>query len=111
MEQPSNYPLLSYRYNALGQLNESMTPHSEYIRLGKTEEARQNAYQQLFKYHIAESGLSEIRDATNKAWALGNDYFKQRIQTQLARRVSQVSKGEIENQKNLRSMESDPIDF
>jgi len=39
----------------------------------------QAAYRQLFKHHIPESSVVEIREATNKAWVLGNDRFKQRI--------------------------------
>lgn len=90
---PSEYPWSSYRNNALGQTNELVTPHLEYRRLGKTAEERQAAYRQLFKTHIPESSLDEIRDATNKAWALGNDRFKQRIQKQLERRVEPNAKG------------------
>ena len=90
---PSEYPWSSYRCNALGQANELVTPHLEYKRLGKTDEERQAAYRQLFKSHIPESGLDEIRDATNKAWPLGNDRFKQRIQKQLERRVEPNAKG------------------
>jgi REP-associated tyrosine transposase len=90
---PSDYPWSSYHCNALGQANELVTPHIEYRRLGKTDEERRAAYRQLFKSHIPESSLNEIRDATNKAWALGSDRFKQRIQKQLERRVEPSAKG------------------
>ncbi|MDO8412451.1 MAG: transposase, partial [Gallionellaceae bacterium] len=90
---PSDYPWSSFHHNALGQPNELVTPHLEYQRLGKTDQERQAAYRQLFKYRISESSLAEIREATNKAWVLGNDRFKQRIQQQLARRVDPVAKG------------------
>jgi putative transposase len=90
---PADYPWSSYRSNAQGQANELVTPQLEYQRLGKTDEDRQAAYRQLFKHHIAESGLNEIRDATNKAWVLGDDRFKQRIQRQLERRVEPNAKG------------------
>ena len=79
---PSEYPWSSYRCNALGQLNEIETPQLEYMRLGKTDEGRQTAYRQLFKQHITETCMNEIREATNKAWVLGNDRFKQRLQKQ-----------------------------
>lgn len=90
---PSEYPWSSYRRNALGQPNEIMTPQLEYQRLGKTDEERQAAYRQLFKHHITEASMNEIRNATNKAWVLGNDRFKQRIQKQLERRVEPNAKG------------------
>ena len=90
---PSDYPWSSYRFNALGQSNELLVPHLEYLRLGRSDEARQAAYRQLFKYHLAESSMDEIREATNKAWVLGSDGFKQRIQKQLVRRVEPGARG------------------
>jgi putative transposase len=37
--------------------------------------------------------MNEIRDATNKAWALGSERFKQKIQKQLERRIAPVARG------------------
>ena len=90
---PSEYPWSSYRTNALGQTNELVTPHLEYRRLGKTDEERHAAYRQLFKHRIPETSLEEIREATNKAWVLGNDRFKQRVQEKLDRRVEPKARG------------------
>ena len=83
-----------------------MTPHLEYRRLGATDTDRQSAYRQLFKTRLPEKTLTEIRVATNKAWALGSDRFKRRIEKQLERRASPQSRGgEIpstgENQSSL----------
>ena len=93
VSHPSEYPWSSYHRNALGQPNELVTPHIEYLRLDKTDESRQAAYRQLFKHRIPESSIEEIRQATNKAWVLGTDRFKQRIQKQLERRVEPSAKG------------------
>ena len=38
---PSDYPWSSYRFNALGQSNELLNPHLEYLRLCRFDEARQ----------------------------------------------------------------------
>ena len=93
VDHPSDYPWSSYHSNALGKTNELLTPHIEYKRLGKSESERQAAYRQLFKHHLSESSMDEIREATNKAWVLGNDRFKQRIQKQLERRVAPNERG------------------
>ncbi|MDP2758984.1 MAG: transposase [Sideroxyarcus sp.] len=93
VSHPSEYPWSSYRFNALGRPNDLVTPYLEYLRLGKSAEARQAAYRQLFKHHIPESCVADIRDATNKAWVLGNDRFKQRIQKKIERRVEPNLKG------------------
>ena len=93
VSHPSEYPWSSYRCNALGQPNDLLTPYSEYLQLGTSAEARQAAYRQLFKQHIPEGSVDEIREATNKAWVLGNDRFKQRIQQQIARRIEPSLRG------------------
>ena len=61
--------------------------------MGKTDAECQAAYRQLFKHRIPEASIAEIRKATNKAWVLGNDRFKQRIQGKLDRRVEPKAKG------------------
>jgi len=93
VSHPSEYPWSSYHFNALGQPNDLVMPYLEYLRLGKTDEARQAAYRELFKHHISDGSVAEIRNATNKAWVLGNDRFKQRIQRQTERRVEPSQKG------------------
>jgi len=90
---PADYPWSSYHHNALGQLSELVAPHPEYLRLGKSNETRQAAYRDLFKHYLSEKNITEIREATNKAWVLGNDRFKQRIQEQLGRRVEPKARG------------------
>ncbi|MGC2049350.1 MAG: hypothetical protein WA635_12175, partial [Gallionella sp.] len=84
--------------------DELLTPHLEYRRLGKTDEARQAAYRQLFRHHIPESSVAEIREATNKAWVLGNDRFKQRIQQKLDRRVEPKARGGDRKSVQFRSI-------
>ena len=93
VSHPSEYPWSSYHHNAQGQPDELITPYLEYRRLGRTDPERQAAYRQLFKHHIPERHAIEIRDATNKAWVLGSDRFKQRIEQQLARPVQPSARG------------------
>lgn len=61
--------------------------------MGNNDGERQAAYRALFKRVIAETQLNEIRNAANKAWALGDGRFKDRIQSQLARRVEPLARG------------------
>jgi putative transposase len=93
VNDPAGYPWSSYRCNALGQTNDLIEPHLEYRRLAQVDEARPAAYRALFVSHIPEQAITEIRDATNKAWVLGNENFKQRIQEQLNRRVEPKPRG------------------
>jgi putative transposase len=93
VEHPSEYPWSSYDCNALGQANELITPYLEYQRLGATDEKRQEAYRQLVEQPTAEQDIKDIREATNKAWVLGNIRFKQAIQEKLKRRVEPTARG------------------
>lgn len=93
VDHPSQYPWSSYHYNALGDTDELVSPHDEYRRLGRTTMARQQAYRALFKTHIGEKMLAEIRESTNKAWVLGSATFKARIQQQLDRRTTPAARG------------------
>lgn len=93
VEHASAYPWSSYAANAAGHDDPLVTPHELYRRLGRTPEERQAAYRQLFRQHLGEKTLADIREATNKAWVLGSDRFKQRIQKQLQRRAQPKSRG------------------
>lgn len=90
---PSEYPWSSYCCNALGQANELVVPHIEFMRLGLSADERQAEYRQLYKHHISETNINDIREATNKAWVLGSDRFKHRIQKKLDRQVGPTAKG------------------
>jgi len=93
VEHPADYPWSSYRYNALGQDNNLITPHNEYLKLGQETDERQQAYGDLFNHHISQRTIEDIREATNKAWILGSQYFKDKIERQLNRRISPLPKG------------------
>ena len=93
VEHPSEYPWSSYHINALGYTNELVCPHKEYLKLGSSVGERQSAYRQLFRSRIQDKTLDDIRSATNKAWALGDDRFKRRIQQQLDRQLTPKARG------------------
>jgi putative transposase len=93
VQHPSEYPWSSYRANALGQHDALITPHSMYEALGQDEITRQTQYRSLFTGQIDELSLSEMREATNKAWVLGSEHFKQKIAAQLNRRSAPNARG------------------
>lgn len=93
IEEPAEYPWSSYRYNALGMENNIITPHSEYLKLANLAEKRQQAYRDLFNNYLPPKTLTEIREATNKSWVLGNSHFKDKIEQQLNRQSSPKARG------------------
>lgn len=92
-KHPADYTWSSYGFNALGEEDALVTPRLEYKRLGATAKARQTAYRQLFRAQLSESVLSDLRDATNKAWVLGSEAFKAKISKQVDRAVESSGHG------------------
>ena len=88
VKHPADYPWSSYHFNALGVSNSLVKTHPIYTALGHDASSRQSAYRALFEHQIPERTMDEIRAATNKAWALGNEQFLQQI-ADLAQRQTQ----------------------
>lgn len=93
VKTPADYPWSSFHYNALGKEDKLLTPHSVYKRLGSNSAQRQSNYYALFNHHIPKQTLEDIRSATNKAWVLGNDQFKDKIEKLIGRQVQAKSRG------------------
>lgn len=90
---PSDYRWSSYRINADGLYSSLLTPQGEYLRLGRSDTERQEAYRALFSAHVDAKRIEEIRDATNGNYVLGNERFKEQIEDALKRRVVRAKKG------------------
>jgi putative transposase len=71
--RPQDHPWTSYPANALGKVSRIIKPHEEYQRLGGDDEARQIAYRALFRAHLDEETVGQIRNATNGNYALGSE--------------------------------------
>lgn len=96
VSHPAEYPWSSYRCNALGtgcHFIKPHLPHLLYQQLGRDHVDRAKAYQALFEGRIPDTTLDEIREATNKAWVLGSDYFKEKIEKQIKRSASPKKRG------------------
>ena len=89
----AEYPWSSYQGNALGKPVQLLTPHSLYNQLGNTDKERQLAYRGLFNGMMPERELTAIRDATNKAWVLGDAGFKAQIAAKTGRRPEPLGRG------------------
>ena len=90
---PRHYPWSSYRVNAEGMTSDLITPHDEYLALGKGNQSPQLACCDLFDVHLDDDVVSDIRVSTNGNFALGNERFKQEVSTMLSRRVTPARAG------------------
>ncbi len=93
VDHPADYPWSSYRRNALGINTELITPHMCNQSLGNSYQSRVSAYQALFKHHIPEYTIKEIRDSINKSWVLGDNRFKAQIEEQTGLKASPGPRG------------------
>ena len=90
---PEDYEWSSYLYNSTGRKDALITPHPEYIALGKTLKARRSAYRTGFQQPLGEPLLARIRETTNKAWVLGEEAFCNALEGRTNRRASPLPRG------------------
>jgi putative transposase len=93
VEHPAAYPWSSYHGNAGDKNITLLTPHALYLTLGNTETERKSAYQRIFFTHLSSNTIQAIRDATNKAWALGDESFIEQVSNILSRRAKPSLQG------------------
>jgi len=91
--QPGDYPWSSYRANAGLAASPILTPHGEYLALGKHENGRAAAYRELFRSALDPVQVDEIRSTANGGFPLGNKRFKAQIAEMLERRVEPGAPG------------------
>ena len=90
---PDEYRWSSYRYHAFGTPNRLITDHPVFDALGQYEQQRQHAYRELFRSQIPERDIHHLRECLACNFPLGNDRFRQEIETILARRVGHPRRG------------------
>jgi putative transposase len=90
---PGQYQWSSFHQNGRGEKDVGEMSHSLYHKLGRTKDLRQAAYVGLFKAHVADIDLSEIRNAWQTGTPLVNDYFGQKVESKLGCKVGQSRRG------------------
>lgn len=93
VSHPGEYRFSSYRHNAFGKPDALITPHAVYQSLAAEPEQRFAAYRALFADEIAPELLTLVRDTTNACRVLGNDRFKDYVESMLGRSVRQGKAG------------------
>jgi putative transposase len=93
VRHPRQYRWSSYRANAEGRASELVTPHEQYRRLGRSSDARREAYRALFHAAADEIAVEGIRQATNGGFVLGSARFANQIARVLGRRVERGKPG------------------
>lgn len=76
---PGEYRWSSFAHNAYGRPDPLIDPHPLYHALGDQPASRCQAYRELFRHHMDNDLLHEIREALNQELVLGREDFKDRI--------------------------------
>jgi len=88
-----DYPWSSYRANGMGANISLLSPHSEYLALGKTKERRIFNYRRLINAGVCDSDVEEIRNCLNKEWVVGAEGIDGNTHGMRDRRVTRASWG------------------
>jgi putative transposase len=88
VRHPIEYPWSSYAANAEGKPVTWLTPHGEYLALGSDEEMRRAAYHSLFESDLDSGLLREIRVSTHGGYVIGNNRFREEIESALKLRAT-----------------------
>lgn len=90
---PDLYPWSSYHHHAWGKTSSLIRDHDLYLELDREPAARQHAYRELFKHQLPEAKLHDIRECLAYNYPLGNERFREEIETALGRRVGERKRG------------------
>ena len=93
VEYPKQYRWSSYRAHAEGKDDPLAGFHAVFRRLGRTVEARTQAYRALFRQKLDPAFVAALRAATNGGWALGDEGFRKEIEDAAGRRVAPLPRG------------------
>jgi putative transposase len=91
VNHPGEYKWSSYHANAQGESDKALECHPLYLELGATKHERQEAYRELFRYHVDDETLHEIRESLNHEIVLGRSYFKEKIE-EITKRQSSLGR-------------------
>jgi len=105
-QDPGAYPWSSYRSHGLGERDELIRDHELYLALGAKPDERQRAYRELFRSHMDEAALTQIRRAAGRELVLGSERFRQEIEQALGKRVEPQKRG---RRKGMGGIEGEQI--
>lgn len=93
VKSAAHYRWSSYRHNAQGQKDPLIVEQDVYRRLGRTVQARYEAYRSLFRDGDDDTTLRAIRESAHKGWALGSERFCGEVEGLAKRRTTPLARG------------------
>ncbi len=93
VSRPEEYPWSSCATNAMGIDNELVSPHQAYQCLGTSKEERCIAYGEIVNQALDNQSVEAIRRAAFYCYPLGDQRFRQEIETTLGVPLGQQCRG------------------
>lgn len=93
VKHPAEFSWSSYQCNGLGKTSDLLTPHPLYLSLGKNDFTRLDSYRAFIEQHFDSRLLEDIRRATNKGLALGNESFIAAIERRTGKSLTEAKRG------------------
>ncbi len=93
VERPGEYVWSSFAANALNKPDAVIVPHERYLALARTEEERCSVYRELFASEVDPGHVTAIRRAWQTGTPLGNDRFRNQIESTLGCPVGYSARG------------------
>jgi putative transposase len=90
---PADWPWSSHRLHAYGEPDRVVSVHDYYADLAATDLRRRFRYRNWFRNPPTEEELQNIRETTRQELVLGDDAFKQQLETRLSRPVRPAPRG------------------
>lgn len=96
VKHPEEYRWSSYGANAWGD-SCWLTPHHEYLMLGRDVKERTFAYREIFRHQLSEEDLHLIRQAAHYCQPVGEDRFRAHIEEKYGIVPGQMRRGRPRN--------------
>lgn len=90
---PGDYPWSSFHCNGLGKTCGLLSPHRDYLALGRSPAERCTNYRELVALGLSDDDVKKIRDATQGNHILGSAAFGRKLASELGRRVKRGKAG------------------
>ncbi len=104
--RPGDFDWSSFGQNVDGEPSGLITPHPEYLSLGRDREQRGGNYRRLFDRELDKADIDAIRRSVRTCRPLGSEMFARSVESTLNRTVTRAPQG----RPRTRLKGSDPID-
>ncbi len=93
VNNPGDYDWSSYNFHAYGKPDGIISEHKLFWAIGATKEQCRPTYRNLCTESLDTQFIREMRESTNKAWVLGDDDFKAKVEKLSKRRAKPMKRG------------------